>query len=83
LMKSDEVSKEPKWYDKHRWAISAAIVGMLMVSIVIATGGEHGAWTLWIAIPLLMFSLGYLFLVNAIPVFINLFSDDNSEQEQK
>ncbi len=47
-----------------------ALIGVLIVIFVAVTGGEYGAWLLWIAVPLLMISLGYFYLVNAIKYFI-------------
>lgn len=60
-----------------------AAIGVLMIAFVVATEGEHGAWSLWIAIPVLMASLGYLFLVNAIPVFLSYDEHLRAEDEKK
>jgi len=58
-----------KWYSRGRWAWVFALIGILIVAFVAATRGEHGAWMLWMAIPLLMISLGYFYLVNALAFF--------------
>lgn len=64
------------------WAMGLLLVGLVIVLFVAVTEGEYGVWTLWIAIPLLMFSLAYLFLVNAVPIFLRKAEDDEPEQEQ-
>lgn len=47
-----------------------AIIGIIIIIFVAATGGEYGAWLLWIAIPFLMISLAYFFIINAIRYFL-------------
>lgn len=59
-----------KWYSAGRWALVFAAVGILIIAFIIATGAEYATWLLWIAIPLMMISLGYFFVVNAIKYFI-------------
>jgi hypothetical protein len=49
-----------------RGAFIPAIAGILIVSFVAATEGAYGAWMLWIAVPMLMISLGYIYLINAL-----------------
>ena len=56
---------------------------MLIVAFVAATRGEYGAWLLWIAIPFLMISLGYLFIISALPVFFDSVADGKSESDQE
>jgi len=68
-MQSDGSSTARKWYSNGRWALALAVVGILMIAIVAVTRGEHGAWTLWFAIPMLMISLGYFFVVNAVAFY--------------
>lgn len=60
-----------------------ALVGGAIVSFVAATGGRHGAWMLWIAVPFLMISLGYFYVVNALPVFMGQSAHGQSEPEQE
>ncbi len=54
-----------KWYVRWRWGLVPAVFGVVILLFVIVTGFSH-VWTLWIAVPLLMIGLGYLFVVNAI-----------------
>ena len=82
-MQSSNVETSKRWYSRRRLAILLVLAGVLIVSFVAVTGGEYGAWTLWIAIPLLMVSLGYLFLINAIPVFLSYDADHQTESEQR
>ena len=82
-MQSSNVETGKRWYSRGRLAIVLALVGVLIISFVALTGGEYGVWTLWIAIPLLMASLGYLFLANAIPVFLSYDADLQSKNEQQ
>lgn len=55
-------------------------VGVVLIVFVAASGGEYGAWTMWIALPLLMIGLGYIFVINAIPVFLSYSSDDEAQK---
>jgi len=59
------------WFVRNRWALVPTITGMAIVAFVILTGGEHGAWLLWIAIPMLILGLGYFFLINAVKYFVD------------
>ena len=59
-----------------------ALIGVLILSYEVMTRGEHGAWMLWIAIPLLMISLGYFYVINAFPVFLDASADKPSDEEQ-
>ena len=65
-----------------RWAIAFLLVGLAIVLFVAATEGEYLVWTLWLAIPMLMFSFAYLFLVNALPIFLGPPPDSGSDAEQ-
>lgn len=58
------------------------LLGLVIVLCVVVTGGEYVAWTLWIAVPMLMFSLAYLFLVSALPIFLGPRSGSDSGEEQ-
>ncbi|OGS56733.1 MAG: hypothetical protein A3K60_02615 [Euryarchaeota archaeon RBG_19FT_COMBO_56_21] len=69
-MQPDQSEATRKWYSKGRWAIAMAIIGIIIIIFVAATGGEYGAWLLWIAIPFLMISLAYFFIINAIRYFL-------------
>jgi len=82
-MQSDQSEATRKWYSKGRWALVLALIGVMIVSFVAATRGEYGAWMLWIAVPLLMISLGYFYLVNAIKYFIRGSANHQSEREQE
>lgn len=70
-----------KWHTGDVCALAALLLGLVIVLLVAATGGTYGVWTLWIAVPLLMFSLAYLFLVSALPIFLGPRSGDASPQE--
>lgn len=65
-MSSVKSEAKSKWYSKGRWALVLALIGILIVSFVAATQGAYGAWLLWIAVPLLMISLAYFYVVNAL-----------------
>ena len=82
-MQSDKPEEKRKWYARGRWALVLAFIGILILSFVVATGGEYGAWTLWIAVPLLMISLGYLFLVNAVTSIWAIERHNQQEREQE
>jgi fatty-acid desaturase len=82
-MQSDQLEATRKWYAQGRWALVLALIGVVIVCFVVATRGEYGAWMLWIAVPLLMISLGYFYIVNAIPVFLGAGEHHQSEREQE
>jgi hypothetical protein len=69
-MQQDQSGQTRKWYSKGRWALVFALIGVLIIAFVAATRGEHLAWLLWIAIPLLMISLAYFYIINAIKYFL-------------
>lgn len=71
-----------KWYAGEIWALAFLLLGLVVVLFVAATEGEHIVWILWIAVPMLMFSLAYLFLVNAIPIFLGPRSGTEPESEK-
>jgi amino acid transporter len=72
-----------KWVFYGRWALIPTIIGVLILTFVIFTG-ERYAWTLWIALPLLMIGLGYIFVINAIASLIAIGkSGDESESEEE
>ncbi len=58
------------------------LIGLAMVLFVAATDGRYVVWILWIAVPMLMFSLAYLLLVSATPILLWHVRDGDSEQEQ-
>jgi len=82
-MRSDKSESVRKWIVKERFALVPAIFGGLIVTFVAATRGAYGAWLLWIAVPLLMISLGYFFLVNALPILMNNGANHQSDREPK
>jgi protein-S-isoprenylcysteine O-methyltransferase Ste14 len=59
-----------RWYTGDVVALAVFLLGLTIVLFVMATGGECAVWTLWAAVPMIMFSLGYLFLVSALPIFL-------------
>lgn len=82
-MSSGATSPTRLWLAKNRWPVLLAVIGVVIIAFVVATRGEQATWLLWIAVPLLMISLGYLFLINAIPVFLESFETTESESEKK
>lgn len=92
--KDDVVAMRPsepwfsrRWYTGDVVALAALLLGLVTVLFVAATGGEYAVWTLWAAVPMIMFSLGYLFLVSALPIFLGPRSgsrppEDSSGQEE-
>lgn len=65
-MQSDKPEAKRKWNVRGRWAFITAVAGIVIVSFVAATRGTYGAWMLWIAVPLLMISLGYIYVIYAL-----------------
>jgi hypothetical protein len=81
MMVSDPSDLRKKWYSNGRWAWAFGIAGIAIVAFVAATEGRYYSWLLWLAIPYLMISLGYAFLVHAVPVFLRFNEDGQSEEE--
>lgn len=81
-MPSDRPRPSRKWHAGELWALAFLLLGLVIVLFVAATEGEYIVWILWVAVPMLMFSLAYLFLVNAIPMFLGPLSDSESEREE-
>ena len=71
------------WFAHGRWALVLAFVGGAILSFVVVTRGTYGAWMMWIAVPFLMISLGYFYVVNALPVFTDESANHQSETEQQ
>jgi len=65
-MPSGQTEAPRRWYSRGRWAYVFVIIGVLITILVASTGGTYGAWMMWIAVPLLMVGLGYLFLINLL-----------------
>lgn len=59
-----------KWYTGDLCALAFLLLGLAMVLSLVATGLKYATWTLWIAVPMIMFSLAYLFIVSALPIFL-------------
>ena len=57
------------------------LTGIAIVVFVAATEGKYYSWLLWLAIPYLMISLGYAFLVHAIPVFFSFMEADQQKTD--
>lgn len=70
-MRSNKSEAIRKRIVHERFALVPAVVGGIIVTFVAATRGGYGAWILWIAVPLLMISLGYFYMVHALPVFLD------------
>lgn len=55
---------------RDRWGLVPTLTGILIIALVAATGGQHGAWLLWLAVPMLMVGLGYFAVVNILRYFM-------------
>lgn len=82
-MQSSKTKTKKKWVFYGRWALIPTIVGILIVAFVIVTGGKYATWTLWIAIPLLMIGLGYIFIINAIASLIAVGRTGEPDEQQE
>lgn len=82
MMCPDKQCARRKWHKGDLWAISLFLIGLGIVLFVATTEGEYLVWTLWLAIPMLMFSLAYLFLISALPIFLGPRSGPESETEE-
>jgi len=82
-MQSAKSKTKKKWVFYGRWALVPAIIGILIVAFVIVTGGKYATWTLWIAVPLLMIGLGYIFIINAIASLIAVGRTGEPDEQQE
>lgn len=82
-MQSERSKSIKKWIVRVRFGLVPTIFGGLIVAFVVATQGAHYAWLLWIAVPLLMIGLGYLYVVSALPIFLNEVADSQSEPKSE
>jgi len=81
-MSPDKPAKKG-WVLHGRWALIPTVIGIVIVAFVMVTNAEYATWTLWIAVPLLMIGLGYLFIINAIASLISIgHSEDEAEGEE-
>lgn len=71
-----------KWYAEDVYALAFLLLGLAIVLFVAITEGEYLTWTLWIAVPMIMLSLAYLFLVSALPIFLGPREGDAPNEEQ-
>lgn len=71
-----------KWYVEDIHALAFLLLGLAVVLFVAVTGGEYFTWTLWIAVPMIMLSLAYLFLVSALPIFLGPREGDDSSDDR-
>jgi hypothetical protein len=72
-----------KWVFYGRWALIPSIIGILIVAFVIVTEGKYATWTLWIAVPLMMIGLGYIFIINAIASLIAVGRVEEPDEQQE
>lgn len=82
MMSSDGPHARRRWRKGDLWAVAFLLVGFSIALFMAATGGAYFAWILWIAVPMLMFSLAYLFLVSALPIFLGPRSGEEAEGEE-
>ncbi len=67
-MPSGRLGAVRRWVVRERVAFVPAVVGVLILSLVIVTRGEQTAWLMWIALPLMMLSLGYFAVISLLSV---------------
>ena len=81
-MQSHRPESARKWIVQMRFGLVPAMVGGVVVAFV-ATRGADDAWLLWFAVPLLMIGLGYLYVVSALPIFLNEGANHQSDREPR
>jgi len=80
---NDDKQVKKKWVFYGRQGLVPTIMGISILVFVIVTG-ERYAWTMWIAVPMMMGGLGYIFIVNAIASFIAIsHSGDPPESDEE
>lgn len=81
-MRPDKSRLSRKWSSGEIFALVFLLLGLADVLFVAATEGEYVVWTLWIAVPMILFSLLYILLVNALPIFFGQTRGDEPEEER-
>lgn len=81
-MPSDRPLFPRHWHKGDVLALVFLLAGLIIVLALVATGLEHATWTLWFAVPMMMFSLAYLFLVSALTVVLGPRSSAGPEGEK-
>ncbi len=71
--------RKSRWYVRWRFGLVPLVFGIVILIVVVITG-DRLSWMLWIALPLLMIGLGYLFLVN---IFESMWVFEKRIQEEK
>lgn len=71
-----------KWHTGDVCALAFLLIGLFIVLFVAATDGQYATWTLWFAVPMIMLSLGYLFIVSALPLWLGPRSGEDLEEEE-
>lgn len=69
-----------RWRTDDLYAMAFLLLGLLIVLFVVATDLKYATWTLWIAVPMIMFSLAYIFLVSALPIFLGPRSGSDAKE---
>ena len=80
-MRSGKPWLPKKWHKGDLYALAFLLLGLVIVLSVAATGLKYATWTLWIAVPMMMFSLAYLFIVSALPIFLGPRSGGDLKEE--
>jgi len=81
-MRPDKPHLSKEWRSGEILALVFLFLGLANVLFVAATNGEQAVWTLWIAVPMIMFGLLYILLVNALPLFFGQTRSDEPEEER-
>ena len=82
-MQSAEPKTKKEWVFYGRWALVPTIIGIAILAFVIVTEGKYATWTMWIAVPLLMIGLGYIFIINAIASLVAIDRAGESEEQDE
>ena len=71
-----------KWHTGDIYALTFLLLGLSIVLFIVATDEQYLTWTLWFALPMIMFCLAYIFLVSALPIWLGPRSGSDSEEER-
>lgn len=81
-MRLDKSRPSKEWSSGETLALVFLLIGLMDILFVAATEGGYAVWTLWIAVPMLLFSLLFILLVNALPLFFGRTRSDEPEEER-
>ncbi len=80
-MLSNPPAQKWNWLLKGLWAWVFGIAGIGIIAFVALTEGRYYSWLMWLAIPYLLISFAIALIVYALPSFVDLGENGQSEEQ--